>query len=145
VDASRDRSQDYTDIAYWTDLARLLERGKFDGLFLADIVGVYDVYQGNTDLTLRETIQLPVNDPLMLVSAMAAVTEHLGFGVTANLTYESPVPVRPPHVHPGSPEPGRVGWNIVPPISTAPPAPGPAERWSTTSAGPADECAARAC
>ncbi|MFX5610673.1 FMN-dependent monooxygenase, partial [Acinetobacter baumannii] len=55
----RDRSQDYTDIAYWTDLARLLERGKFDGLFLADIVGVYDVYQGNTDLTLRETIQLP--------------------------------------------------------------------------------------
>jgi hypothetical protein len=77
-------------IAYWTDLARLLERGLFDGLFIADIVGVYDVYQGNTDLTLRETIQLPVNDPLLLVSAMAAVTRHLGFGVTANLTYEAP-------------------------------------------------------
>ena len=29
----RDRSQDYTDIAYWTDLARLLERGKFDVAF----------------------------------------------------------------------------------------------------------------
>jgi FMN-dependent oxidoreductase (nitrilotriacetate monooxygenase family) len=86
----RDRSQDYTDIDYWTGLARLLERGKFDGLFLADIVGVYDVYQGSTDITLRESIQLPVNDPLLLVSAMAAATEHLGFGVTANLTYEAP-------------------------------------------------------
>ncbi len=32
------------------------------------------------DLTLREAIQLPVNDPLMLVSAMAAVTKGLGFG-----------------------------------------------------------------
>jgi hypothetical protein len=25
---------------------RLAERGKFDGIFLADIVGVYDVYRG---------------------------------------------------------------------------------------------------
>jgi alkanesulfonate monooxygenase SsuD/methylene tetrahydromethanopterin reductase-like flavin-dependent oxidoreductase (luciferase family) len=27
-------------------LARLAERGKLDGIFLADIVGVYDVYRG---------------------------------------------------------------------------------------------------
>lgn len=109
----RDRSQDYTDLAYWTDLARLLERGKFDGLFLADIVGVYDVYQGNTDLTLRETIQLPVNDPLMLVSAMAAVTEHLGFGVTANLTYEAPFLFARRMSTLDHLSRGRVGWNIV--------------------------------
>ena len=36
-----------------------LERGLFDGLFIADIVGVYDVYQANVDVTLRESIQLP--------------------------------------------------------------------------------------
>jgi len=29
-----------------------------------------------------EAVQLPVNDPLALVSAMAAVTENLGFGIT---------------------------------------------------------------
>jgi alkanesulfonate monooxygenase SsuD/methylene tetrahydromethanopterin reductase-like flavin-dependent oxidoreductase (luciferase family) len=27
-------------------LARLAERGKFDGIFLADSVGVYDLYRG---------------------------------------------------------------------------------------------------
>ncbi len=62
----------------------------FDGLFIADIVGTYDIYGQSLDVTLKESIQLPVNDPLLLVSAMAAVTRHLGFGLTANLTYEAP-------------------------------------------------------
>jgi alkanesulfonate monooxygenase SsuD/methylene tetrahydromethanopterin reductase-like flavin-dependent oxidoreductase (luciferase family) len=35
----RDRSVDFNRLDYWTDLARLLERGLFDGLFLADILG----------------------------------------------------------------------------------------------------------
>ena len=39
----RDTSTAYKTLDYWTHLARLLERGLFDGLFLADIVGVYDV------------------------------------------------------------------------------------------------------
>jgi len=34
----RDRSTEYNTIRYWQDLARLAERGKFDGIFLADIV-----------------------------------------------------------------------------------------------------------
>ena len=42
----RDRSAHYTDLDYWADLAKTLERGKFDGIFLADIVGVYDVFGG---------------------------------------------------------------------------------------------------
>ncbi|MBO9537860.1 LLM class flavin-dependent oxidoreductase [Herbaspirillum sp.] len=109
----RDRSQDYTDIAYWTHLAKLLERGKFDGLFLADIVGVYDVYQQSVDITLRESIQLPVNDPLLLVSAMAAVTEHLGFGITANLTYEAPFLFARRMSTLDHLTKGRIGWNIV--------------------------------
>jgi hypothetical protein len=89
----RDRSSDYNTLEHWPGIARTLERGLFDGLFIADIVGVYDLYQHNVDVTLRESIQLPVNDPLLLlllVLAMAAVTQHLGFGVTGNLTYEQP-------------------------------------------------------
>ena len=39
----RDRSTDYRRLDYWTGLARTLERGLFDGLFLADVVGIYDV------------------------------------------------------------------------------------------------------
>lgn len=34
----RDRSSQYKDLEYWTDLARLLERGRFDGLFIADVL-----------------------------------------------------------------------------------------------------------
>jgi alkanesulfonate monooxygenase SsuD/methylene tetrahydromethanopterin reductase-like flavin-dependent oxidoreductase (luciferase family) len=109
----RDRSTDYRLLPYWTDLARTLERGLFDGLFLADIVGVYDVYQHNVDVTLRESIQLPVNDPTLLVSAMAAVTEHLGFGVTVNLTYEQPYLLARRFSTLDHLTQGRIGWNIV--------------------------------
>ena len=45
----RDRSMDYNTLDYWQDLARIAERGKFDGIFLADIVGVYDVYKDSPD------------------------------------------------------------------------------------------------
>ena len=109
----RDRSSEYNTIEYWTDQARILERGLFDGFFLADIVGVYDVYGSNVDLTLRESIQLPVNDPLMLVSAMAAVTKHLGFGVTVNLTYEQPYLLARRFSTLDHLTRGRIGWNVV--------------------------------
>src|SRR5437588_183597 len=40
----RDQSHRYTELAHWAELARTLERGKFDGIFLADVVGIYDDY-----------------------------------------------------------------------------------------------------
>ncbi|MGY4491341.1 LLM class flavin-dependent oxidoreductase [Pseudomonas sp. TE3610] len=109
----RDTSTQYKTLEYWTDLAKTLERGLFDGLFIADIVGVYDVYQNSVDVPLREAIQLPVNDPLLLVSAMAAVTKNLGFGLTANLTYEPPYLFARRMSTLDHLSRGRVGWNIV--------------------------------
>jgi FMN-dependent oxidoreductase (nitrilotriacetate monooxygenase family) len=109
----RDNSTQYKTLEYWTELAQLLERGLFDGLFIADIVGVYDVYQHSVDVTLKESIQLPVNDPLLLVSAMAAVTKNLGFGLTANLTYEAPYLFARRMSTLDHLSRGRVGWNIV--------------------------------
>jgi alkanesulfonate monooxygenase SsuD/methylene tetrahydromethanopterin reductase-like flavin-dependent oxidoreductase (luciferase family) len=69
----RDRSDRYIDLNYWTDLARLLERGKFDGLFLADVLGPYDVYQGSAAAAIHSGIQIPVNDPLLVVAGLAPV------------------------------------------------------------------------
>ncbi|WP_416413609.1 LLM class flavin-dependent oxidoreductase [Pantoea sp. App145] len=109
----QDRSVDFNSLTYWTDLARLLERGLFDGIFIADILGVYDVYQQGINLTASESIQLPVNDPLMLVSAMASVTQHLGFGVTANLSYEAPYAFARRLSTLDHLTQGRIGWNIV--------------------------------
>ena len=87
-----DQSWRYKDLSYWTDLAQLLERGRFDGIFIADVLGVYDVYNGSPDAALASATQVPVNDPLLLVSAMAHVTEHLGFGITASTSFEHPYP-----------------------------------------------------
>jgi Luciferase-like monooxygenase len=107
----RDRSVEYTTLEYWQDLARLAERGKFDGIFLADVVGVYDVYEGGPGSSIVNAAQIPVNDPMMVVPAMAAVTTQIGFGVTANLTYE------PPYLFAGRLSTldhltrGRMGWN----------------------------------
>jgi FMN-dependent oxidoreductase (nitrilotriacetate monooxygenase family) len=109
----RDQSTAYKSIAHWTGIAKTLERGLFDGLFIADIVGVYDVYQNNVDVTLRESIQLPVNDPMLLVSAMAAVTQHLGFGVTVNLGYELPYLLARRFSTLDHLTQGRIGWNVV--------------------------------
>ncbi|MGJ8516525.1 LLM class flavin-dependent oxidoreductase [Carnimonas bestiolae] len=109
----RDTSSNYNTLAYWTELAKTLERGGFDALFLADILGVYDVYQNNIELTAAEAIQLPVNDPMLLVPAMAQVTEHLGFGVTVNLGFETPYSFARRFSTLDHLTRGRVGWNIV--------------------------------
>jgi alkanesulfonate monooxygenase len=56
---------------------------------------------------------MPIHDPLALVPAMAGATEHLGFGVTVNLSYELPFL----HARRMSTldhlSAGRIGWNIV--------------------------------
>jgi len=109
----RDRSADYLSLDYWTGLARTLERGLFDGLFLADVLGVYDVYQGSPDAAIRGGVQVPVNDPILLIPAMAAATHHLGFGVTANLSYEPPYAFARHMSTLDHLTRGRIGWNIV--------------------------------
>lgn len=108
-----DQSDRYKDLDYWTDLARLLERGLFDSLFIADVLGVYDVYQGSADAAIREAVQIPVGDPLLAVSAMAAVTEHLGFGITVSSTYEQPYNLARKFATLDHLTKGRVGWNVV--------------------------------
>lgn len=109
----RDTSVNYTNLDYWTSLARLLEKGKFDVLFMADIIGVNDVYRGSPEDACRNAVQLPINDPMLLISAMAAVTDNLGFGVTSNLSYEYPYLLARRFSTLDHLTNGRVGWNIV--------------------------------
>ncbi len=109
----RDTSRNYTQIDHWTGLARLLERGLFDGLFLADVLGVYDVQGGSADAALRGGVQVPLLDPMLLVPAMAAVTTHLGFGITCNLAYEPPYLFARRMSTLDHLTRGRIGWNIV--------------------------------
>ena len=109
----RDRSAGYTDLDHWVSLARTLESGLFDGLFLADILGVYDVFHDSPDASIRNAVQIPVNDPLLLIPAMAYATQHLGFGVTCNLTYEPPYTFARRMSTLDHLTKGRIGWNVV--------------------------------
>jgi FMN-dependent oxidoreductase (nitrilotriacetate monooxygenase family) len=109
----RDRSSDYTSLTHWVEMAKLLERGLFDGLFLADVLGVYDVLDGSPAPSLRNAVQLPLLDPLALVPAMAHATTHLAFGVTCNLAYETPFLFARRMATLDHLTQGRIGWNIV--------------------------------
>ncbi|MCX7369695.1 MAG: LLM class flavin-dependent oxidoreductase [Alphaproteobacteria bacterium] len=109
----RDRSADYLSLEYWMGLARLLEEGLFDGLFLADVLGIYDVHGGNGDAAIRNAVQVPLLDPMLIVPAMAAATRNLGFGVTCNLAWESPALMARRFSTLDHLTKGRIGWNIV--------------------------------
>ncbi|HVI91920.1 MAG TPA: LLM class flavin-dependent oxidoreductase [Dongiaceae bacterium] len=109
----QDQSFRYKELSYWLELARTLERGLFDGIFIADVLGIYDVYRGGQTDALREAAQVPVNDPLQLVPAMASVTEHLGFGITASINFEHPYPFARRFSTADHLTRGRIGWNIV--------------------------------
>lgn len=109
----QDRTTEYTELRYWTELATLLDRGGFDLLFIADAVGQLDVFGGNADAALAHGVQTPVTDPLLAVSAMAAATERLGFGITVSTTYENPYLLARKFSTLDHLTGGRIGWNIV--------------------------------
>lgn len=109
-DNSRTR---FNDIEYWTELAKLLESGGFDAVFLADVIGAYDVFRGGPETAIREGLQIPSNDPMLVVPAMAAVTKHLGFGITFSTSYEPPFAFARRMSTLDHLTKGRVGWNIV--------------------------------
>lgn len=109
----RDQASSYNQLDYWIELAQTAERGLFDGVFIADVFGIYDVYGGSPDAALLSAAQTPQIDPTLVVPSMAHATRHIGFGVTANLTYEHPYQFARRFATLDHLTGGRVGWNIV--------------------------------
>ncbi|MCZ6664619.1 MAG: LLM class flavin-dependent oxidoreductase, partial [Gammaproteobacteria bacterium] len=103
----------YKDLDPWIEYAKLIEKGKFDAIFLADVVGTYDVYGGNRDASASTAAQLPVNDPMLLIPAMASVTENLGFGFTSSIMQNHPFTFARLITTLDHLTKGRIAWNIV--------------------------------
>ena len=76
---------------YWQNLAQTMERGKFDGLFFADVPSVYDMYKNTTDYAIKHGVSWPAHDPVTLIGIMGAATKRLGIAPTC-LLYTSPSP-----------------------------------------------------
>jgi FMN-dependent oxidoreductase (nitrilotriacetate monooxygenase family) len=109
----RTRQLAYTDLTTWTELAKLLERGKFDAIFLADVIGLYGDYRGGWDTYVREGLQIPSNDPSVLISALASVTENLGLVFTSSIIQEHLFNFARKVSTLDHLSKGRVAWNIV--------------------------------
>lgn len=110
-----DKSSQFNTLTHWTSLAQLLEAGSFQGIFIADVLGGYDVYSGPRNLApaIQSGAQWPVNEPLSVVPAMAAVTRSIGFGVTVSTSYEQPYHLARRLSTVDHLTGGRVGWNVV--------------------------------
>ena len=108
-----DSSVRYTDLEHWLEMAKLLEKGCFDAVFLADVVGTYDVYGGSRDASVSAATQFPVDDPMLLIPAMASVTKHLGFGFTSSMIQYHPFMFARLITTLDHLTRGRVAWNIV--------------------------------
>ena len=109
----RDKSFKYKDLDYWQDLGRTLEKGIFDGIFIADVIGYYDVYKGSSENAIREAAQIPVNDPIQLAAPIALTTKHLGIGITVSTSFEHPYTFARRIATADHHTKGRIGWNIV--------------------------------
>ena len=107
------RSIEFDQLDVWVDLVKLLERGKFDSVFFADVVGLYDDYRGGWDTYVREGLQIPNHDPSAIVSALALSTEHLGLVITSSVLQDHPFSFARKISTLDHASKGRIGWNVV--------------------------------
>ena len=103
----------FNDVDFWIDLARLLEGGLFDAMFFADVVGLYGPLGGSYEVNAREGLQIPSNDPSVLLSALAVSTEHLGLAFTSSILQEHPFNFARKVSTLDHISKGRIAWNIV--------------------------------
>lgn len=107
------RQSEFNDVKLWIELARLLEDGKFDTIFFADVVGLHGPLDGDYDVNVREGLQIPSNDPSVLISALAVNTEHLGLAFTSSIMQAHPFEFARRISTLDHISSGRVAWNIV--------------------------------
>lgn len=99
------------DFPYYKGVVQTAERGKFDMIFLSDGVGIRTHYKDEDELSRWGRI---VNfEPLTLLSALAAVTEHIGLTATASTTYNEPFHIARKFASLDYLSGGRSGWNVV--------------------------------
>ncbi|MGO2632160.1 MAG: LLM class flavin-dependent oxidoreductase [Galactobacter sp.] len=104
---------DFEDVDTWVNLARLLEEAKFDGMFFADVTGLYGDADAPLDTYVREGLQIPSNDPTVLISALAVNTRHIGLAVTSNVMQSHPFQFARQISTLDHITRGRIAWNVV--------------------------------
>jgi FMN-dependent oxidoreductase (nitrilotriacetate monooxygenase family) len=94
-------------------LARLYERGLFDGLFIVDYQSVSDAKPGVPSGMVGRGGQMAMLDPLQMLVVMARVTKHVGLAATLSTTYNQAYAIARKFASLDHISRGRAGWNIV--------------------------------
>jgi FMN-dependent oxidoreductase (nitrilotriacetate monooxygenase family) len=92
-------------LSYYTDIARIAERGLMDSIFLADNIAIAEYRATHLPQTQF--------DPISVLSALAAVTDHVGLIGTGSTTYNKPWELARRFATLDHLSGGRAGWNIV--------------------------------
>src|SRR6201992_3805487 len=100
-----DPVSDVLGLPYYADIARTAERGLMDSIFLADNIAIAEYPP-----TFLPQTQF---DPVSLLSALAAVTGHIGLIGTGSTTYNKPLELARRVATLAHLSGGRAGWNIV--------------------------------
>ncbi|MDB5553813.1 MAG: ntaA [Rhizobium sp.] len=86
-----------------------LEAGKFDAFFMADHLAVLNM----PIEALKRSHTVTSFEPFTLLSALAAVTDHIGLVATGSTTFDLPYHVARRFASLDHISGGRAGWNIV--------------------------------
>ncbi|KFA70190.1 hypothetical protein S40285_04415 [Stachybotrys chlorohalonatus IBT 40285] len=108
-----DNSKTKDRLDYWLWLAKLAEKGKITAIFIADSYAGHNIYAGSADASYKGGSHIGKLDPLMTVSAMAAVTRSVSFGITVSTSYVAPYALARTLSSLDHLTNGRAGWNIV--------------------------------
>jgi FMN-dependent oxidoreductase (nitrilotriacetate monooxygenase family) len=100
-------------LKHWVELARYLDGAGYDMMFFADVSGLRSPWNGSYELVAREGMQIPTNDPSVLISALATATENLGLVYTSSVVQSLPFDFARRISTLDHYTGGRVGWNIV--------------------------------
>ncbi|MGV9193650.1 NtaA/DmoA family FMN-dependent monooxygenase [Microbacterium sp. MC2] len=107
------RQVDFEDVNLWIDLARTLEEAKFDAMFFADVTGHYGDAEADIDVYARHGLQIPSNDPTVLLGALAVTTTDIGLALTSNVAQNHPFNFARQVSTLDHISRGRIAWNIV--------------------------------
>jgi alkanesulfonate monooxygenase SsuD/methylene tetrahydromethanopterin reductase-like flavin-dependent oxidoreductase (luciferase family) len=98
---------------YWQHMARTMERGLFDGMFIADELAPYNTHEDSSDAIVQWAVQCPTHEPSTIVPIITTATKHLGVGVTLSTAFEHPYSMCRRLSSLDHLSNGRVAWNIV--------------------------------
>ncbi len=105
--------RNFTENAFYQDLGRLLEAGKFHLAFFDDRLAIPDIYSDDYKVTMKEGIRSVKLDPMLCAHAVSTATERLGVGVTYSTTYYEPFHVARIFSTLDHLSGGRAAWNVV--------------------------------